>query len=311
MAEVDLLPILWIVTGLGLVGLLVWYWRQKKIALLTDPEQIFERPESRLSLSDCEVAYFEFGRGPVLLLLHGLGASHFCWRRLVPLLAKEFRVIVIDLPGFGLSSKDLNISYALEPQTKRLVEFLTQLQLGPVCLVGSSMGGLIGLHLAAQHPQRISGLVVLAPPLNRRLALGLGTKMAWSGTLFRKMLTPLIMKRILTLVYADSRHADPSAIAGYLKPYQVDPKSVTCLLRALECIRHSQPHKWLRSLKVRVLALHGGRDQIVPLAKIQSDLECIPRVRIKVKADIGHHPQEEDPEWVASLITEFVRHPSN
>jgi pimeloyl-ACP methyl ester carboxylesterase len=103
------------------------------------------------------------GQGtPTLLLLHGYGESLLAWQPMFDRLARRTRVIAVDLPGFGLSDKPPT-GYSLGRMTDRLVDFVDRWTRGPVIVVGHSLGGEIAAALALRRPDRISGLVLLAP----------------------------------------------------------------------------------------------------------------------------------------------------
>ena len=142
----------WILWGtgltliMGLLALLVgWIWRQWLKASPPGelPEYVYPAvPQGRWAqMPFGRIHYLEAGTGPNLVLIHGLGASVFCWRLLIPLLAKKFRVIALDLSGFGLSDKRLDLEYGLDAQTARVEEFLASIKVDKFDVVGSSMGG--------------------------------------------------------------------------------------------------------------------------------------------------------------------------
>lgn len=111
-----------------------------------------------------EVFYREAGpqEAPVLLLLHGFPTSSNMFRNLIPRLAKSFRVIAPDYPGYGFSGtpdrKDFN--YTFENQTTILEKFTEQLKLDSYALYVMDYGAPIGYRLALRHPEKITGIVV-------------------------------------------------------------------------------------------------------------------------------------------------------
>ncbi|MFI8849251.1 haloalkane dehalogenase [Streptomyces sp. NPDC053499] len=97
-----------------------------------------------------------------ILMLHGEPSWSFLYRRMIPVLAAGHRVICPDLVGFGRSDKPASVddhTYARHIEWVRALVF-DQLGLTGVTLVGQDWGGLIGLRLAAEHPERFAGLVV-------------------------------------------------------------------------------------------------------------------------------------------------------
>jgi pimeloyl-ACP methyl ester carboxylesterase len=114
-------------------------------------------PQARLHV-------FEKGSGPALLLIHGLAGSmgHFTYG-MVDLLAKTHRVVVVDRPGSGYSTRAAGADTRLQTQADAMAALITELQLDRPVVVGHSMGGAIALSLAQRHPHLVRGLALIAP----------------------------------------------------------------------------------------------------------------------------------------------------
>jgi pimeloyl-ACP methyl ester carboxylesterase len=106
----------------------------------------------------------ERGQGPALLLVHGLAGqlSHFTYG-IVDQLATHYRVVAVDRPGSGYSVRAAGASAALGAQADVLAALIERLELGRPVVVGHSFGGAVALALAQRHPQRVAGLVLVAP----------------------------------------------------------------------------------------------------------------------------------------------------
>jgi pimeloyl-ACP methyl ester carboxylesterase len=110
--------------------------------------------------------YTDTGHGQPIVLLHGMAASTRYWDNLTPALSVNNRVIALDLLGFGRSPKPKNITYNVQTHLDSILETLDQLKMDyPVTLVGHSMGSLLALKLVLQQPEKVSKLVLLAPPV--------------------------------------------------------------------------------------------------------------------------------------------------
>lgn len=109
------------------------------------------------------IAYIEEGNGDkVLLLIHGLGTSAKSWTKNIPVLAEDYRVIAIDLPGYGKSDKGY-YNYSMSWNAQVLKEFLDALNIKKATFVGHSMGGQISLHAALAFPEKVENLILIAP----------------------------------------------------------------------------------------------------------------------------------------------------
>jgi pimeloyl-ACP methyl ester carboxylesterase len=108
------------------------------------------------------IAYIDEGSSDkVLLLIHGLGTSAKSWIKNIPALSKEYRVIAVDLPGYGKSDKGF-YEYSMSWNAQVLAEFLTALKIEKATFVGHSMGGQISLHAALNYPDKVDKLVLVA-----------------------------------------------------------------------------------------------------------------------------------------------------
>lgn len=116
------------------------------------------------ALENPRVAYVDVGQGPqTLILVHGLASNLGFWRYDIPELAQHYRVIAVDLPGYGRSQKSGDYSYSLSFQAATLQRLIEQLGLHDVTLVGQSMGGQIAMVLALEHPDAVQRLVLVDP----------------------------------------------------------------------------------------------------------------------------------------------------
>jgi len=110
------------------------------------------------------IHYLDQGSGPTLLMIHGLaGQMRNFTHSLLDRLKNDYRVIIIDRPGSGYSTRPLEASPAIRAQAHTIARFMDALQLERPLVVGHSLGGAIGLSLALDYPQKVGGLALLAP----------------------------------------------------------------------------------------------------------------------------------------------------
>lgn len=109
---------------------------------------------------DCNLHYEEYGHGAPLLLVHGLGSSTLDWEKQIPVLSVHYRLIVVDVRGHGRSDKPRG-PYSIEGFSADLIALIDHLDLGPVHLVGWSMGGMIAFQLAVDEPGRVKSLCIV------------------------------------------------------------------------------------------------------------------------------------------------------
>lgn len=106
-----------------------------------------------------KIAYQSAGQGAVLVLLHGFCEDNTMWADLVPLLSKKYRVLTIDLSGFGYS--DLLKEHSIAAMARTVYAVCQAEKIDRAVVIGHSMGGYVGLELAAQYPDCLLGLGLL------------------------------------------------------------------------------------------------------------------------------------------------------
>lgn len=122
-----------------------------------------------VSIGNHRIHYVEAGEGRPILCIHGLGAQLHQFRStLFPDLARDFRVIALDRPGSGYSTLPFSASGRVTEQAGIVAQFIDALQLERPLIVAHSLGGAVALALALDHPQKISGLALIAPLTRHR-----------------------------------------------------------------------------------------------------------------------------------------------
>jgi pimeloyl-ACP methyl ester carboxylesterase len=264
--------------------------------------------------------------GPVLVLVHGLGGSHLNWDLLAPRLTGSARVVALDLPGFG-RSEPAGRTASVPANVAVLARFLEQEVGEPAVLVGNSMGGMISILLAGERPELVGGLVLLDPavPGPRRT---LDPLVALTFALYA---LPLVGERVLrrrrtrqsatARVYETLRlvGVDPSTL-----PADVIDRSVTLLderedvdgmdrafLAAARSLLRvlADPRRYrraMRSIEAPVLLVHGDRDRLVPVTSARAIAAQHPTWRYLELAGVGHVPQLQVPEDVATELLAWL-----
>ncbi len=175
--------------------------------------------------SPVQLYYEDVGAGPPVLLIHGFGASTYTWRHITPELARDHRVIAVDLKGFGQSDKPFDERYSVFDQADLLAQFIEEHDLRDLTVVGHSYGGGIALLLALEANQRlgnrIAKLVLLdtiAYPQNVPVFFRmLGTPLI--SHLGVRMVPPSVQTRVaLQIAYLDNNKIEDSEVEVYAAP---------------------------------------------------------------------------------------------
>lgn len=253
------------------------------------------------------IRYHQSGRGPHLVLLHGIGANLFCWRWIIPILCKDFTVTALDLPGFGQSSKPLDASYGLDDQCERLEKIFAQLGIRDSYIVGNSMGGNIALWYALNHPDQVRGLALIAPATSARLIPLALERWAWLSLPIAFMLTRTAMRWAHGRTVSKTQLVDMDRVEETFRTYGGRQDAVRSFMKATSAIRDHRLNQQLEKLIPRVLILWGSKDKLVNRKVIDTLEAALPKAESHVHIGGGHHLQEDEPEWVADHLTAFFK----
>jgi pimeloyl-ACP methyl ester carboxylesterase len=238
------------------------------------------------------------GAGPTVLLIHGSGMSARCWINQFRGLASACRVLAVDLPGHGRS--DAQPGSGVERYADAMGRLLAALGIGPVLLVGHSLGGAIAIALAHRRPEMVRGLVLLSS-----CARLLRTDGAWEGLL---VWLPGAFRRLLFFSWAQRILFSPGAPAraiglGMGELCSCRPETIRQDLRAALAMDVTSP---ARLLGVPTRILCGSRDRVTPPALSEELRALIPRSRLTVVDGAGHMLPLEAPEQVNQAVLELA-----
>ncbi len=245
---------------------------------------------------------------PAVVLLHGFGASLQTWDGWAQALGSGYRVVRMDLPGFGLSGPAVDGDYADAADVRRVLAVLDHLGLQSSVLVGHSMGGRIAWNLAASHPERVSRLVLLAPdgfPDPRAVSEHTFEDSRLLG-LIRYTLPQWVLKMGLEPAYGDPQRLSAATLARY-HDMLLAPGVRAAVLERMRQARNSDPVPRLKTIKAPTLLLWGDRDAMIPVANAQDYLRAMPSAQLQVLPGLGHVLHEEDPLVSSRPLLAFLR----
>jgi len=287
-----------------------WLWGAV-IPLLAFLAVVLDRPRASapvhraewLQAGDAQVRAVRAGAGDTtLLLLHGFGESLFTWRAVVDPLALRFRVIAIDLPGFGGSTKP-DTTYSLEAMTARLTDFLDRwVETPDLVLVGHSLGGQLAAALALERPERVRSVVLIAPA---GWGVGLG---GIADTMYpskaRAIGWYLSSRAFLLPEHDPDWLGEPDSAAAYTLTTDAAYRRATA--RILQELDFRGLRTRYRLLRQPALVLWGKLDPVIPFALADTITAEMPCARLVSFNTALHRPQVEIPDTVAAAISSFV-----
>lgn len=266
-----------------------------------------------------QVGYRDLGAGtPPFVLVHGIGSTGQAWEPVAnDLAARGHRVISVDLPGHGLSSKERG-DYSLGALASVLRDLLDRLEIDRCVLVGHSLGGGIALQFAYQYPERLTAMGLISSG-------GLGvetsrvlkwTAMPGSGIVMATAFNNTTLSAAEALSRRWQRwRTPPGAISestlARLREI-ADPEHRAAFLATLRAVvdasgqRVSAVERLPILDRTPTLIVWGAKDHILPAEHGSRAHDLLPHSRLVVFEDAGHEPHVDDPDRTADLLAELA-----
>jgi haloalkane dehalogenase len=283
--------------------------------------------ENFLDINGFRLHLIDEGGGDPVVMLHGNPTWSFYYRNLVAALRGDYRVIVPDHIGCGLSDKPdaRRYPYTLERRVQDLDDLLERLGVRErITLVLHDWGGMIGMAWAHRRPERVKRLVVLN---TAAFHMPRGKRLPWSLYLCRNpLIGPFLVRGVNAFSWAavrwcvTRRPLSPEAWAGYLAPYDSWRNRVAVLrfvqdipLRAGDSAYDlvSEVQDGLqRFRRVPMLICWGEKDFVFDRNFLEEWRRRFPSAEVYTFADAGHFILEDAGEEVVALMRDFlIRHP--
>jgi 4,5:9,10-diseco-3-hydroxy-5,9,17-trioxoandrosta-1(10),2-diene-4-oate hydrolase len=269
-------------------------------------------PQSRyLDVQGCRARYFEAGSGDPLLLLHGggPGASGLSnYSRNFQALAENYRVIVLDLPGFGETEAWPGEGGIFGCMSRFVEAFLDTMAIGKASVVGNSMGGGIGIDMAMRVPDRVDKLVLMGPAGGVTLTTPMPTEGLIRMLTFYRGPAPTEqkMRGVLELLVHDTSLVTDELVAERFKVATTPDK-----LQNYAPLKYHWEELWrakLADIKAPVLIIWGREDRVIPLDAAYTFLKLMPSAQLHVFPNCGHWVQWEQAANFNALVRHFLQH---
>lgn len=291
-----------------------------------EPRQAAPTNGHWLRAHDVDMYVQEFGdpQAPPLVLTHGTGAWSGTWDQNVQAMARAgYRVIAVDLPPFGFSTRPATRDYSRSAQARRIAGLVDTLDRGPVTLLGHSYGGGPAAEAAMLYPERFRHLILLDAavgmkdqplpladpgivgalfnlrPLRTAVIATIGTQPLFSGFWLRRFVA---RKEVVT----------PERTAIYREPFVLRGFSESMGDWAVQFAREhgtfaSERPDGYRKLAMPLTLVWGALDTITPPVQARAIAELAPGARVILLPGVGHIPQIEDPSLFNLHVIEMLK----
>ena len=253
-------------------------------------------------IDDLLIRYLDKNKSGIpLLLLHGLGGSIESWSNNINFLSSTFRIIALDLPGFGLSDKP-KINYSIKFYVSFLEKFIKRIKINHLFIIGSSLGGHIAVEFALKNREIVDKLILISP----------------AGCLPKSFKGTRELKRFLRIVNARSSR-DIGRILTSIDTSMINPSYADIMYKRLSLpgakeafisalkgsARAQRYNNQLEKIDTSMLLIWGKKDRMIPLKFIRPFMEH-GNSRIIIIENCGHRPHVENPRLFNKVVKDFL-----
>jgi len=276
-----------------------------------------ESSSQQIELHGHPVTYHRMGKGPAVLLVHGITSSSRTWREVMPALAERHTVIAPDLLGHGRSAKPRG-DYSLGAYASGLRDLLVALEIPRATVVGHSLGGGVAMQFAYQFPERVERLALVDSG-------GLGSEVS----LVLRAATLPGAEYVLPLMVSSPLRGATAAVGSVLGRLGLHANAdVKGMAEGFESFRDADARRAFvhtaRSVidpagqrvdatdrlylaaHVPSLIVWGDKDRMIPVKHAYEAHENMPGSRLEIFEGAGHFPFNDDPERFVALLLDFL-----
>ena len=290
-----------LIVYMGLIAYAYWpYGEELPVTELAHKEDLF------VTVDGIQLRYQTWGTPqadqPAIVLIHGFANSSYTFRNLGPLLGKDYYVLALDMPGFGLSDKPDDHDYSNTSQANIVEAFIKEMGLELVVIGGHSMGGAHAVHVAIDAPEAV-GAILFNPGI-----ITTGVPPATEYLFFP-------MPRIAAKTFADRSFRERFIKTSFVNPDLITEEVMDELMLATRTENYMDGNTQLMSyyvagrevemlddLRIPVLIIWGVQDSNKPAGEAQQLQGLIANSQLVLVDDAGHYVHVEAPEETAAAI---------
>ena len=273
-------------------------------------EKKYESPDTQFAVIQGQRVHFQDSgpkEAPVLLMLHGFGSSLQTWDAWADSLQKHYRVIRLDLPGFGLSGASPNNAYSEVDDVQFVGNFVTAMSIPEFSLIGHSMGGKIAWNVAAAYPSKVKQLILIAPD-GYADPEDIGAKPYEIPRFMQVMkysLPKFFVRKSLEPAFYDGKALTEDLLTRYHDFLRAPGVRQAIIDRANQTI-NTDPVARLKNITAPTLLLWGDSDRMIPPENAARYANVLTTSTTVVLPKQGHLLQEERPQEGLAKVLAFL-----
>jgi pimeloyl-ACP methyl ester carboxylesterase len=249
--------------------------------------------------------------GRTLLLVHGFAASVHAWRPWIDRLAKDYRIVAIDLPGHGLTQTPTGYRATLEGNAQLVEDLAVHLGINHFVLAGNSMGGAVSMAYAMEHAARLQGLVLVSPAgwpgEGGGAPGGFSLLNNEAGRFLLKMVDPrIVVGGGLKSAYVDEALVTDAVVDRYAELAMGEGHRDVLLTQRSQPERPWTPASFA-AIRTPTLVMVGEKDALIPPASGRALARAIPDAYLVTYPEGGHLPMEQLPDQTVQHLLAFIR----
>ena len=269
----------------------------------------------RYEFNGIGINYYEYGSGDPIIMLHGFGASAYSFRKIAEPLAENYRVILIDMKGFGYSDKPDDDKYSPFDQAEIIAGFIRDNNLENVTLLGNSYGGGIALftylRLMDEGDNPVKRLILIdSAGYEQKLPFYIAVLRVPCVSRLVVLLTTdeFNARHVLKKASFDKSMVTDEMVKNYAAPMKTEGATDALLSTAARLFDQDvkDMSKRYKEIEARTLIIWGEHDEIIPLFIGKRFDKEIPNSELHIFPECGHVPQEEKPERTVEVIRGFM-----
>ena len=272
-------------------------------------EKYAQAPSQFITISGTRLHYRDSGNKNLttLIFLHGFGSSLHTWDAWASALEQDYRVIRLDLPGFGLSGENEKNDFSDTHDIAVILGLLDTLEVNKASFVGNSLGGKLAWRIAAAYPNRVDKLVLISPDgfASEGFEYDKPHQASWMLSAMTIALPKPLLKMSLLSAYANPTSLSSAMLDRYYD-LMCAPGVRKSIVARLNQTVLKDPRPILKTIQADTLLLWGEDDAMIPIANAQDYLKLIPKVRLEALPKTGHLPQEENVQHSLRVLKKFL-----